>query len=118
MPALWNYILSQIKTNSIFKMHCQLSILHIYPAAYVALWYVLSLDANASSTLGLLTEKYLQFWEGCIYIQCEAPDDIPPGDQQAFRSPWITVFKNRISGSQNPCVKASHVAQNELSASS
>lgn len=46
----------------------------------------MSLDTNASSALGLLTEKYLQHWEGYIYIQCKAPDDVPPGDQQAFRS--------------------------------
>lgn len=63
-------------------------------------------------------ENYLRYWEGCIYIQCEAPDDVPPVDQQAFRSLWITVFKKWNSGSQNLCVKASHVAQNELSTSS
>lgn len=105
MPTLWSYILMQIKAKSIFKMHCKLSMLHIYPAAYIPLRYVLSLDTNVSSGLMLLTGKYLQYWEGCIYIQCEAPDDVPPVDQQAFRSLWITVFKKWNSGSQNLCVK-------------
>lgn len=59
--------------------------LHIYPAAYIPLRYVLSLDTNSSSLM-LLTEKYEQYWEERIYTQCEAPDDVAPVDHQAFRS--------------------------------